>query len=69
MLMNLDRYININMNVVNAKMTYILKRKEYNFCTFNNLKNVLTEIKITKDVFSFFFFSYLGLVWILRAIK
>ncbi len=33
MLMNVDRYmsrfININMNVINARMTYIVKRREY----------------------------------------
>ena len=34
MLMNLDRYIcpkfiNINMNMGNARMTYIVKRREY----------------------------------------
>ena len=30
----MSRFININMNVVNAKMTYIVKQMEYLFINF-----------------------------------
>jgi hypothetical protein len=47
MLMNLDKYIsrfiNINMDVGNARMTYIVKRREYLSIEVTILHEILTR--------------------------
>ena len=44
MFINLDKFMNINMNVGNARMAYIVKRREYYMCTLQPPKIVIDNL-------------------------
>ena len=46
----LSRFININMNVGNARMTYIIKRRNYIVC-IRNRYNILLKIMIYRVIY------------------
>jgi hypothetical protein len=49
MLMNLDRYICLDMNMGNARMTYIVKRREYIFVQIDHQSSYIDQQDLDLD--------------------